>query len=185
MKNFITILFLVLSLTVASQPTAPILRIETGMHTAPGRRISTDAAGKYLLTCSDDKTARLWDAVSGKLLNTFRIPIGNVDEGKLYACALSPDSKFAALGGSTGYEWDSLNSIYIVNAHTGAIVNRIKNIPQVITDLEFSPDGRWLAAGLLGKNGVRIFGTGGWGEYKKLEGYSGGVYNVAFKPGVV
>ena len=44
----------------AEPPSAPLLRIEAGMHTATIRRIATDAAGRVALTCSDDKTARLW-----------------------------------------------------------------------------------------------------------------------------
>ncbi|MBL0335609.1 MAG: WD40 repeat domain-containing protein, partial [Chitinophagaceae bacterium] len=66
---------------------------------------------------------------------------------------------------------------------TGDIIHRIKGLPGIIKDLEFSPDGRWLAAGLSGNNGVRIFDTGGWGETKKLEEYESDVYNIAFKPG--
>jgi len=30
-------------------------------------RISTDAVGRYLLTASKNKTAKLWDAASGEL----------------------------------------------------------------------------------------------------------------------
>lgn len=182
-KSYITLLLVVFTLTIYCQPTAPILQIETGMHTATSRRISTDAEGKHLLTCSDDKTARLWDASTGTLLNTFRIPIGSANEGKIFACSLSPDGKIAALGGYTVYEWDNVHSIYLVNTQTGGIIHRIKGLPNVIQELEFSPDGRWLAAGLCCGNGVRIFDTGGWGEYKKLEGYGSDVYNIAFKPG--
>src|SRR5712671_1184265 len=36
----------------------PILRIETGMHTATIFRIGVDASGKFMVTASDDKTAR-------------------------------------------------------------------------------------------------------------------------------
>jgi WD40 repeat protein len=48
------------------------------MHTAPIRRIATDAAGRLAVTASDDKTARVWDVASGRLLQTLRIP---VDQG--------------------------------------------------------------------------------------------------------
>ena len=153
------------------------------MHISNARRISTDATGKYLLTCSKDKTARLWEASTGKVLNTFRIPVGGTSEGKIYACSLSPDGKIAALGGWTGDEWDNVYSIYLVFTQTGEIIHRIKGLPKQIYDLEFSPDGRWLAAAGFGSSGVRIFDTGGWGEYKKLEGYDDDVYNIAFNPG--
>jgi hypothetical protein len=43
---------------------APILRVETGTHTAPIRAVDTDRAGLSVLTASDDKTARLWRAAS-------------------------------------------------------------------------------------------------------------------------
>jgi len=159
------------------------MRMETGMHNAAVKRISTDAAGKYLLTSGDDKTARLWDALTGKLLRTFRIPIGNGNEGKTYACSLNPEGSIAAIAGHSGYEWEKVHSIYLVNTQTGEIIHRIKAIPHIVNDLEFSPDGKWLAAGLYGGNGVRIFETGGWGEIKKLEGYTREVYNIAFKTG--
>ena len=182
MKIFITIFLVAFALATYGQPTVPILRIETGMHSIKSNRISTNAAGKYILSSSNDKTARLWDAPSGTLLNTFRIPIGTANEGKIFACSLSPDGNIAALAGWTGYEWDNTNSIYIVNTQTGVIIHRIKGLPSVTRDLEFSHDGKWMAAG-LGNYGVRIFETERWSEYKKLEGYGADVYNLAFKPG--
>lgn len=164
------------------QPAAPILRIETGMHTAIGRRIATDAMGKFILTCSDDKTARFWDAADGKLLHTFRIPVGDIREGKIYACSISPDAKIIALAGQTGFEWANSFCIYLLNTQTGDIIHRIEGLPAIINDLEFSRDGKWLAAGLGKVNGVRIYATDTWLEYKKLESYAGVVFNVAFNP---
>lgn len=150
------------------------------MHTGQAKRVCVDSAGKLILTCSPDKTARLWNATNGTLLNTFRIPIGNVDEGILYACALSPDGNTAALAGITGAEWSNTYCIYIVNTTTGEIIHRVTGIPSNIFDLEFSPDGKWLAAGCTMNNGVLIFETKNWTKYKTLAGYKTEVYNVAF-----
>ncbi len=64
------------------------------MHTAKIGRIATDAAGRVALTCSLDKTARLWSPEKGRegtLLRSLRVLIGEGNEGKLYCCALSPD----------------------------------------------------------------------------------------------
>src|SRR5262245_28643220 len=78
----------------AQQPSRePILRIETGMHTARIRGIGVDAADQFLVTSSDDKTIRVWDLATGRLLKTLRIPIGEGNEGKLNALALSPDGR--------------------------------------------------------------------------------------------
>jgi WD40 repeat protein len=47
----------------------PILRLETGMHTAAIRRMDVDKEGRYLVTASDDRTARVLDIATGKQLN--------------------------------------------------------------------------------------------------------------------
>jgi len=177
MKKLFTILFFAFAFAAYSQPTEPILRIETGMHSSGTIKISTDAAGKYLLTGSYDKTARLWDASTGTLSKIFRIPIGGTDEGEIHACALSPDGKIAALAGLTGYEWDKSGCIYLLNTQTGSIIHRIKGLRMIIYDLEFSPDGKWMAAGH--SKGVSIFDTQGWGEYKKLD-YVDWAYTINF-----
>ncbi len=181
MKKYFT-LFLIASTIIAyGQPKAPILQIETGVHTSKGYDMATDASGKYLLSASIDKTARLWDAHTGNLLKTFHIPIGGSYEGALYACALSPDGKIAAVAGNTGLDWDNSFCIYLINTQTGVFIYRIKNLPEVITELEFSPDGNWLAAGFERDKGISIFETRGWGETKLKEVYKDAVKNIAFK----
>ncbi|MEB3254760.1 MAG: hypothetical protein VKJ05_00080, partial [Synechococcaceae cyanobacterium] len=48
-------------------------------------------------------TARVWDlANGGRLAAVLRVPVGEGDEGKLYAVALSPDGALVAQGGFTG-----------------------------------------------------------------------------------
>ena len=71
----------------------PRLVIETGMHVAGISRISVDRACALAATASDDKTLRLWSLPDGRLLRTIRPPIGDGDNGKLYATALSPDGR--------------------------------------------------------------------------------------------
>ena len=55
-------------------PTDPIPRIETGMHTASIRRIATDRDGRWLVTASHDKTARVWNLSTGALAQVLRPP---------------------------------------------------------------------------------------------------------------
>jgi WD40 repeat protein len=137
------------------------------MHTAMIRRAATDAAGRVALTCSADKTARLWalpDLTSevsnpkAALLRTFRIPIGSGDEGKLYACALSADGAVAAMAGWTSNESGNVESIYLFDTASGQLLRRLSGLPNVILDLAFSPSGQTLAA-VLGKGGLRLFAT--------------------------
>jgi WD40 repeat protein len=53
----------------------PILRIEAGMHTAVIRQVGVNAEGRYLVTGSDDKTARVWEMATGRLLRILRPPL--------------------------------------------------------------------------------------------------------------
>ena len=136
----------------AQVPSEPVLRIEAGMHTAMINRIDTDAAGRFAVTASDDKTARVWEVASGRLLQVLRPPIGPGNEGKLYAVAISPDGRTIAAAG-----WDPENTVYLFDRSTGQLQRRLTGLPNVINHLSFSPDGRWLAAVLGGRNGVWVW----------------------------
>jgi WD40 repeat protein len=142
---------------------ASVLRIETGMHTAAIKRIGIDAQNRFLITGSYDKTVRVWELKTGTLLKTLRPPIGKGYEGRIFAVAISPDGRTVAAGGWTGFEWDGKGSIYLFDRATGTITGRIKDLPNVINHLSFSPDGRFLAAALGAGNGVRVFkASRGW-----------------------
>jgi WD40 repeat protein len=82
-----------------SPPAEPILRIETGMHTALIKRIAVDGLGRYLATASDDKTCRVWDIKTGEQLRVLRPPIGLGNEGRLYSVAMSPDGRYVFCAG--------------------------------------------------------------------------------------
>jgi len=143
---------------VFSQPEEPQLRIEAGMHTAMINRIDTDAAGRYVVTASDDKTARVWDVKTGQLLQVLRPPIGSGDEGKLYAVAITPDAGTVAVGGWTGLGSNGGYAIYLFDRASGQLQRRMSGLPNVTLHLAFSHDGRWLAATVGGgPNGVWVW----------------------------
>ena len=52
---------------LCAQPTdpRPFPAIEAGMHTAMINRIAVDAAGRYAVTASDDKTSRIGSCPAG------------------------------------------------------------------------------------------------------------------------
>jgi len=137
----------------------PVLRIETGMHTAVIRRIGVDAANRFLVTASEDRTLRVWELPAGRLLRVIRIPIGAGNEGKLYAVAISPDGSTVAAGGWTSNEQGDSESIYLFDRESGRLIRRLGGLPNVVNHLVYSPDGRYLAATLFGKNGIRVFST--------------------------
>ena len=135
-------------------PTEPILRIEAGQHVAQIQRIDTDAANKFAVTASWDKTVRVWSLPDGKLQRVLRLPIDYGSIGKAYAVAISPDASTIAVGGWTGPPGH--NNIFLFDRASGALKQRLSDLPDVINHLAYSADGRRLAAS-LGSNGIRVF----------------------------
>ena len=141
----------------AEPPTEPMLRIEPEMHGAPISRIAIDAAGRYVASGSHDKTVRVWDLKTGRLLRILRPPIGAGNEGLIHAVAMSPDGATIAAAGWTGYDWDKTASIYLFDRVTGNIKRLTSGLPNVF-HLAWSPDGGLLAAS-GSRNGIRVFRT--------------------------
>jgi|JI9StandDraft_1071089.scaffolds.fasta_scaffold02056_2 WD40 repeat protein len=164
--------------TDSQADSSPYLRIETGMHTSMIRRISIDAKQKILATASDDKTVRIFalrhtnsdvigqgdKGIMGslsnhnppELLRVIRPPLGDGDEGKLYAVALNPEGTILATGGWTSKDGLS-NSIYIFDIALGELQYSIKGLEHRIRHLSFSSDGKYLLATLGGGKGIRIY----------------------------
>ncbi len=160
-------------------PAEPILRIDAGMHTAPIQSVGVDAAGRYLVTGSHDKSVRVWELPGGRLLRTIRPPIGERQEGRIFAVALSPDGETVACGGWTKAGGPKHN-IYLLDRASGRLTRRIAGLPNVVLDLAFSADGALLAASLGGKNGVRVFRTADGSLAGEDREYGGSSYGVAF-----
>lgn len=173
------LLLVVLKSVIAAASGVPMLRIENAAHMSAVRAIAADGDGRTLLTASDDKTARLWDAATGKPLQILRPAIGPGNEGKLFAAALSPDASVAAVAG-----WSAENDIYLFNSKSGALISRITGLPNVINRLAFSPDGNLLAVALWGGNGVRLYRRGtDWKRFSLVgeeADYGADAYGLAF-----
>jgi WD40 repeat protein len=165
-------------------PADPILVLDAGFHTAMINRISASEDGARFLSSSDDKTARLYDG-EGRLIRVLRVPIAPGNEGKLYACALSPDGAMAALAGSTGYRFESAYTVYLFDTASGAMIRRLKGFPGVIHHLAFAPSaaGRPMLACSLGdKKGIRVLDPNTGAEIFKDAPYGEDSYWCDFSP---
>lgn len=161
-------------------PTEPMLRINAPSYIAMIRRIATDAAERFAVTASEDKTVRVWSLPDGTLQRVIWLPSGEGHLGKADAVALSPDGVTVAVGGWTDPTGGDTN-IYLFNRASGALVRRLTGLPNVIYHLAFSPDGRRLAAALWGARGVRVFDvTNGYRQLPSDADYSGDSYWVDF-----
>lgn len=146
-----------ISLAAGDASRQPVLMLEIGNHISMVSRISADAAGRFLVSASNDKTARIWSLASGGLKGVIRAPVGMGKEGMFYAAAISPDGRRVAAGGwITGVEGGY--RILMYDREAGKSLQPIKGLPQVALHLEFSPDGRFLAVALASR-GIRVFDT--------------------------
>jgi WD40 repeat protein len=127
------------------------------MHTALISGMSVDAANRFLVTASHDKTVRVWDLTTGRLLQVLRPPVRAGNEGKLYAAAVSPDGAVVAAAGLTGYTWDKVASLYVFRMDNGTLLRRFSGFIYPVTHLAYSPDGQFLAAASTGRTSLRVY----------------------------
>ncbi len=161
--------------TTPELPTEPILRIETGQHIAQIKGIDTDAANRYAVTASIDKTVRVWSLPDGRLLRVLRLPIDQGNIGKAYAVAVTPDGSTVAVAGRStagahqdiflfdlvGQGADGRQNRSAPVRLSGELKQRLSDLPNVVNHLAYSPDGRRLVASMGGANGIRVFDVGG------------------------
>ncbi|MBF0311288.1 MAG: hypothetical protein HQL56_17360 [Magnetococcales bacterium] len=141
---------------VGNAPLGLIFRLETGMHASLIRRMAIDPGQRFLVTVSDDRTARIWSLPEGKLLRILRAPIGGGKEGELYAVSVSNDGRYVAVGGYSGWEWRKKTVVYLFEVESGVLKKTLGELPDSINNLAFLPGDEYLAVGLAGNNGIRF-----------------------------
>ena len=91
-------------LTAAEEYSAQLWEVETGrkLNCFPGDNGVFSLDGKYIFT-DGLKTAYLWDRATGRQLRAFGV------DKNLWAVAISPDSRYVLIGGSTqtAQLWDA------------------------------------------------------------------------------
>lgn len=161
-------------------PTKPMLRVETKTHTGVIKDLAVDAKETFFATCSLDGTLRIWDLASGELQRTVHVPFGSGD-GQLYSVAISPDGKQIACSGVTGYAWDKAISIYLFDRTTGELTRRLTGLPEAVQVLRYAPDGKTIAAGLAGKQGLRVLRVSDGGTVLEDKEYAGDCVGMDFR----
>ncbi|MBI5184722.1 MAG: caspase family protein [Nitrospinae bacterium] len=155
---------------------APILEIDAGGHKAVINDVIFTRDGKYLVSASDDKTVLVWDVETGEVVRAIRGQIGEGDEGKIFAAALSPDNRVLAVGG-----YVKNNAIRLIDFQTGQVVRLLKGHGNVINGLAFSSDGQRLISGSADFT-ARVWDVRSGETLHILKGHTERIYAVAFSP---
>src|SRR5262249_32311195 len=75
----------------------PLLSLDPGGHTSEVRATLLTPDGSQAITCSIDKSIRVWDAHTGEMLRLLYPPCGPGNEGEIMTAALSPNGKLLAV----------------------------------------------------------------------------------------
>jgi WD40 repeat protein len=137
--------------------------------------------GKQLASASDDKTVRLWDAVTGAALQTLE---GHTDW--VGSVVFSPDGKQLASD-----SWDK--TVRLWDTATGAALQTLEGHTHRVTAVTFSPDGKVLASASSATSPVtvsspsndktvRLWDTATGDTMQTLKGHTSSVTAVAFSP---
>jgi len=147
------------------------LRLDTKGHTGRIKDIIVTKSGD-IITASDDKTIRVWDSETGKEKRKILGQIGEGPNGVIYAIALSPDERYLAVGGF--FEEDKIR---IYDYQTGKLLKLLKSHTDVVLDLAFSKDGKYLISG-SGDYTAKIWEVKNWSLKDSIKAHSNYVYAV-------
>jgi eukaryotic-like serine/threonine-protein kinase len=142
-------------------------------HTDVIRGVAYSPDGTQIVSCGDDRTARVWDARTGVLNRVLKD-----DAGAFLSVAFSPDGKQILTGHSDG-------AVRLWDARTDAVPRRFQAGRGPIAEIAFSPDGTRIATGGRGAdqpNEAKVWNALTGDLLLELKGHTGAVTGVAFSP---
>jgi len=124
---------------------------------------------RFVLTGSEDGTAKLWEAGTGEEIRTF-----SGHSPCAFSVAFSPDGR-SILTGSWGH------SAKLWNVQTGAEIRTFSGHSHWVRSVAFSPDGRFVLTGSNDKT-AKLWDARTGAALHTFSGHLNEVYSVAFSP---
>jgi WD40 repeat protein len=135
--------------------------------------------GTRVATTSRDRTVRLWDAQTGRLLREL-----TGLNAVVYSAAFSPDGRFLAAGdGVWGTDSGPTKpgTVAVWDVKTRKLRFRLTGHRSIVYRVLFSPDGKRLATS-SGDRTVRLWDAGTGKPLAVFTGFADAVYDVAYSP---
>lgn len=142
----IVIAFSLVAFSGLAQLSAPRVVINSMGHSAKVQNLNFTPDGQKIISVSEDKTVRVWNAHTGEMLKKFESEIGDGSKGMFYASDVSPDGSLLAVA---GYTVTPDNQIYIaiIDLNKGIQVATALGHKDVINSLAFTGNGKYLVSG--------------------------------------
>jgi RNA polymerase sigma factor (sigma-70 family) len=132
------------------------------------------ADGRTLVAWDEDQEFHIFDVATGKSRGRFPFA-GDEDKRLSYAAAVSPDGGLIAFGSQGRF-------LVVREVETGKEVCRFDRLPDGVSALAFSPDGRSLAWGGWADPTVHLIELATRGERHHFTGHRGRVLSLHFSP---
>ena len=160
----------------------PLLTLDPGGHSAFIKNVFITPNGDRVITVSEDKAVRVWDSRTGDAIHTIRLPAGPGEEGSLLAAALAPNGKRLAVSGIPlkGVKNGAI-PVFILDVEAATLVKTIAAAPDIVTALDFSPDGKRLAVGCA-DGIVQLFDATTGRSLGQVTAHAANVREVRFLP---
>ena len=146
LKYYLVCTFWLITLVVYAKSGVPRIVINSGGHSGKIFNILFTPGGEQIVSISEDKTIRIWDARTGELVKKFESEIAKGPAGMFYASSMSPDGKYLAVAGYP-VPTEEGNHIILIDVEKGEQVGTAKGHNNVINSLDFTGNGKYLASG--------------------------------------
>jgi WD40 repeat protein len=146
------------------------IKVQLG-HPSDVTSVAFSPDGRYALSGSVDKTLKLWEVSSGKVVRTFSGHSNSVN-----SVAFSPDGKYA-LSGSVD------KTLKLWEVASGKVVRTFAGHSDEVNSVAFSPDGKYLLSGSSDKT-LKLWEIASGKELRTFTGHSNSVNSVTFSPDV-
>ena len=151
------------------RPEPPLWLRSLEGHTDRVWAVAVSPDGRFIVSGSDDRTVKVWELESGRLLRSLE---GHT--GRVRAVAVSPDGRFIVSGSDD-------RTVKVWELESGRLLRSLEGHTDWVRAVAVSPDGRFIVSG-SDDHTVKVWEPESGRLLRSLEGHTGGVLAVAVSP---